>query len=189
MAELGESGDVHSGRGKKRGGVRAKKMSTRIDMTPMVDLGFLLVTFFILTTTMQKPKAMTVVMPDPVKDTAQQNKLRASEAMTLLLGKNDRIFYYYGQDSSGEGGPQMEVANYKSIRKILIDRNQFVMNLQQQKGWLVNGAANGVVVLIKPTDSSKYENTVNILDEMKITKIKSYAIVDATPEELENLPK
>src|SRR5437870_12175638 len=100
MAELEESGDVHKERGKKRGGVRAKKMSTRIDMTPMVDLGFLLVTFFILTTTMQKPKAMTVVMPDPTKDTTQQTKLRASEAMTVLLGSNDHIFYYFGQDSA-----------------------------------------------------------------------------------------
>src|SRR6185295_3152991 len=97
MAELGESGDVHSGRGKKRGGVRAKKMSTRIDMTPMVDLGFLLVTFFILTTTMSKPKAMQVVMPDKeVKNEEEKSKIRASEAMTILLGANDRIFYYYG---------------------------------------------------------------------------------------------
>jgi biopolymer transport protein ExbD len=185
MAELGESGDVHSGRGKKRGGVRAKKMSTRIDMTPMVDLGFLLVTFFILTTTMQKPKAMQVVMPEKTKDTTEQTKIRAPEAMTLILGGNDRIYYYYGQDSSSAGGPQMLVANYKNIRQLLIDRNQFVLSLEKQKGW----KENGVCVVIKPTDESKYKNTVDILDEMKVTKIKSYAIVDVTPEELVNLPK
>ena len=186
MAELGESGDVHTGKGKKRGGVRAKKASTRIDMTPMVDLGFLLVTFFILTTTMQKPKAMQVVMPDKT-DTVKkdQTKIRATEAMTMLLGGNDRIFYYFGQDSTAEGGPQIEVTNYKNIRKVLIDQNRLVTGLQQQNGWIVNG----VYVLIKPTDESKYENVVNILDEMKISQIKSYAIVDVTPQELEMIPK
>src|SRR6185295_15634371 len=109
MAELGESGDVHKGKGKKRGGVRAKKMSTRIDMTPMVDLGFLLVTFFILTTTMSKPKAMQIVMPDKeVKDSTQMSKVRESEAMTILLGSNDRVFYYYGIQE-----PQIQATNYK----------------------------------------------------------------------------
>src|ERR1051326_1950728 len=155
MAELEEGGDIHKGRGKKRGGVRAKKMSTRIDMTPMVDLGFLLVTFFILTTTMQKPKAMQVVMPEKTKDTTEQTKIRAPEAMTIILGGNDRIFYYFGQDSATAGGPQMLVANYKNIRQIIIDRNQFVLSLEKQKGW----KENGVIVVIKPTNDSKYKNT------------------------------
>jgi biopolymer transport protein ExbD len=189
MAELGESGDVHSGRGKKRGGVRAKKMSTRIDMTPMVDLGFLLVTFFILTTTMQKPKAMNVVMPDKEKDTTQQNKIRATEAMTVILGANDKIYYYFGQDSATKGGPQMQVTNFKNIRKIISDRNQVVLALQQQNHWDVKGEYMGVYVLIKPTDDSKYSNTVDILDEMKISHIRSFAIVDITPEELAEVPK
>lgn len=189
MAELGESGDVHSGRGKKRGGVRAKKMSTRIDMTPMVDLGFLLVTFFILTTTMQKPKAMTVVMPDTKKDTTNPNKIRASEAMTVILGGNDKIYYYFGQDSATKGGPQMLVTNFKDFRKIVTDRNQVVLALQHQNGWNVKGEYMGVYVLIKPTDISTYKNTVDILDEMKITHIRSFAILDITPEELSELPK
>lgn len=76
MAELGESGDVHSGKGKKRGGVRAKKISTRIDMTPMVDLGFCWL-LFILTTTMQKPKAMQVVMPDKADTTKKKKNQRS----------------------------------------------------------------------------------------------------------------
>ncbi|HYV95494.1 MAG TPA: biopolymer transporter ExbD [Chitinophagales bacterium] len=190
MAELGESGDVHSGRGKKRGGVRAKKLSTRIDMTPMVDLGFLLVTFFILTTTMQKPKAMQVGMPDKKDTTKKENKIRASEAMSLILGAEDKIYYYFGEDSASKGGPQMLVANYKDIRKILIDRNQFVLDLQHQNGWKnPKGEYMGVYVLIKPTNDSKYKNTVDILDEMKITQIKSYAILDVTQEELAEIPK
>ncbi len=182
MADLGEGGDVHSGKGKKRGGVRAKKLSTRIDMTPMVDLGFLLVTFFILTTTMQKPKAMQVVMPEKIKDTTKvdESKIRDSEAMTLLLGDKDKVFYYFGIED-----PKVEVTNFKNIRKILIDRYQFVLNLQRQNGW----KQNGVYVLIKPTNESKYNNLVDILDEMKITQIKSFAILDVTPQELEMIPK
>src|SRR6478735_8951065 len=138
MAELGESGDVHSGRGKKRGGVRAKKISTRIDMTPMVDLGFLLVTFFILTTTMQKPKAMQVVMPDKDTTNVDKTKIRASEAMILILGGNDKIYYYYPMDSAVGAGPQIEVANFKTIRKLIIDRNQLVHGIQTQHGWKDN---------------------------------------------------
>ncbi len=185
MAELQSGGDGH--KGKKRGGVRAKKMSTRIDMTPMVDLGFLLVTFFILTTTMSKPKAMQVVMPDKkVIDSTQMSKIRESEAMTILLGSNDRIFYYYGQSE-----PKVEVTYFTKIRKILIEKNKEVLALQQQNGWKPKTATeyNGVYIGIKPTDESKYENLVNMLDEMKIVGIKSYAIIDATPEELEMLPK
>lgn len=175
MAEL-EGGSEH--KGKKRGGVRAKKMSTRIDMTPMVDLGFLLVTFFILTTTMSKPKAMQVVMPD-TKEIKDTTKIRESEAMTILLGTNDRIFYYYGIE------PKVEVTYFPKVRKILIEKNKEILALQRQRGW----KENGVYIGIKPTDESKYENLVNMLDEMKICGIKSYAIIDATPEELEMIPK
>ena len=181
MAELQEGGDVQSHRGKKRGGVRAKKMSTRIDMTPMVDLGFLLVTFFILTTTMAKPKAMDVVMPDKdVKDSTEMSKIRASEAMTILLGPNDKIFYYYGIED-----PKVEVTNFNKIRKIIQDKNKEVLAIQQANGW----KQNGVYIGIKPTDESKYENLVNMLDEMKIIDVKSFAIIDPAPEELEMLPQ
>ena len=186
MAELQGGDDGH--KGKKRGGVRAKKMSTRIDMTPMVDLGFLLVTFFILTTTMSKPKAMQVVMPDKKeKNPENQTKIRASEVTTFLLGSNDRIFYYNGDTSA----PKIEVTYFSKVRKFIIDRNKEVLELQQRMGWKAKTAAeyNGVYVLIKPNDESKYENLVNFLDEMKITKIKSYAIIDATIEELAMLPK
>jgi len=181
MAELQEGGDVQKHRGKKRGGVRAKKMSTRIDMTPMVDLGFLLVTFFILTTTMSKPKAMQIVMPDKdVKDSTQMSKIRESEAMTILLGSNDKVFYYYGIQN-----PQIEVTNYKKIRDTLIARNNYVIGLEKANGW----DTKGVIVLIKPTDKSRYQNLVDMLDEMKATEIKSYAIVDVSPEELAMLPQ
>jgi biopolymer transport protein ExbD len=156
-------------------------MSTRIDMTPMVDLGFLLVTFFILTTTMAKPKAMQVVMPDTkIKDSTQMSKIRESEVLTIILDKNDRIVYYDSIEN-----PNMEITNFSKIRKIVIDKNKEVLAIQQQKKY----DEKGVIILIKPTDSSKYENLVNMLDEMKITQIKSYAIVSVSPEEIAMLPK
>ncbi|MCS6991711.1 MAG: biopolymer transporter ExbD [Chitinophagales bacterium] len=180
MAEMltGSEGAHH---GKKRGGVRAKKLSTRVDMTPMVDLAFLLVTFFILTTTMSKPKAMQVVMPEKdVKDTAQMSKIRESESMTILLGGNDRVYYYFGIEN-----PKVEVTNFTNIRKVIQQRNREVLALQQANGW----KPNGVYIGIKPTDKSRYQNLVDMLDEMKINDIKSYAIVDPTPEELAMLPE
>ncbi len=181
MAELTEAQEVHESRGKKRGGVRAKKLSTRIDMTPMVDLGFLLVTFFILTTTMAKPKAMQVVMPEKdVKDTAQMSKIRESESMTILLGSNDRLFYYFGVTD-----PKVEVSTFSTIRQKIIEKNNEVRQLQRQNGW----KENGVYIGIKPTEESRYQNVVDILDEMRICDIKSYAIIDPTAEELAMLPK
>jgi hypothetical protein len=126
---------------------------------------------------MQKPKAMQVVMPDKDTTNVDKTKIRASEAMILILGGNDKIYYYYPIDSTEGAGPQIEVSNFKNIRKLIIDRNQLVHGIQKQHGW----KDNGVYVLIKPTADSKYQNMVDMLDEMKITQIKSYAIVDITP--------
>src|SRR5690606_28792721 len=96
MAEIAESG---GGGHKKGSGVKkSKKLSTRVDLTPMVDLGFLLITFFMFTTTMSKPKAMSINMPDPdktIKD-EERNKVKESTAMTILLSKDHRVYYYEG---------------------------------------------------------------------------------------------
>ncbi|MBA3647170.1 MAG: biopolymer transporter ExbD [Chitinophagales bacterium] len=180
MAELEGKSESH---GKKKGGARSKKMSTRIDMTPMVDLAFLLVTFFMLTTTFSKPTAMEVVMPDKKKpqDTSE-TKVRESEAMTVIMDKNNRIYYYFGITN-----PQVQTSNYsaKGIRQALLDKDAEVRQEQAHVG----RDQNGVVVLIKPTNQARYQNLVDILDEMKIAHIKRYAIVDVTPDELTMLPQ
>ncbi|HXH19667.1 MAG TPA: biopolymer transporter ExbD, partial [Chitinophagales bacterium] len=113
------------GGGKKKGKkVRAKKMSTRIDFTPMVDLGFLLITFFMLTTTLSKPQTMEINMPEK-DNVTDPTKIKESTALTVILTANDKIYYYFGIPDS-VGGLQMETTDFdpkKGIRKLLLEKN------------------------------------------------------------------
>lgn len=173
MAEL----DTSSGGGKKGGKVRSKKASTRVDLTAMVDLAFLLITFFMLTTTLSKPKAMDVTMPDKDEKVVDQLPVAASRSMTLLLGANNKVEWFIGEP----GKTPPETTNYgkDGLRKVLIDKGQEV---QQTTG-------KYMVVLVKPSDKSTYKNLVDALDELKITKVQSLAIVDITAPELDLLKR
>ncbi|MCA8832184.1 ExbD/TolR family protein [Hymenobacter pini] len=165
MAEIQQQAD--SGKGGKK---RAKKMSTKIDMTPMVDLAFLLLTFFMLTTTFSKPTVMEVAMPvKPKPNDPEPPAIKESNALTVLLGENNKVYYYDGLLSASQK-PELKLSNYSAdgIRKVLLQRNR---NPQ-------------LVVLIKPVDKSNYKNMVDILDEMNITNTKKYALVNITkPDE------
>lgn len=167
MASIDSGGD---GGGHKKGpGVKkAKKMSTKVDMTPMVDLGFLLITFFIFTSTMSQPTAMNLFMPKDIDKPEEQNKVKESGAFTIMLGKNDVIYYYEGMDPSTEGN--FRSASFKTIRDELIRKRQ-------------NTNPEDLVVIIKPTSDATYKNTVDILDEMTINEIKRYAMVDISDVE------
>jgi biopolymer transport protein ExbD len=184
MAEM----DTSSGGGHKKGpGVKkSKKMSTRVDLTPMVDLGFLLITFFIFTTTMAKPKTMEINMPNTEKiDPADQTKIKASTVITVLLSKNHRIYYYEGLADNPEVPPDVKVTGFKSkdgIRDVIIGLKAKVESLKQQ-GAL--SAKDQATVLIKPDVNSTYADMVNILDEMSINDVRVYAIVDITPVDQE----
>jgi biopolymer transport protein ExbD len=181
MADLDTSSEGH---GKKKKGVRSKKVSTKIDMTPMVDLAFLLVTFFMLTTTFNKPNAMEVIMPEKPKpeDTASQTKVKASEALTVIVAQRNRIFYYKGISEN----PVVEQTNYSAngLRKVLLDFDTEVKSKQRAEG----KKEIGPVVLIKAIDDAQFGHMVDVLDEMKITGMQRYAIVDITPEEKNMLP-
>jgi biopolymer transport protein ExbD len=167
MASIDGGGD--SGGHKKGPGVKkAKKMSTRVDMTPMVDLGFLLITFFIFTTTMAQPTAMNLFMPKDVDKPEDQNKVKESGAFTILLGKQDIVYYYEGLDPASEGN--FRTATFKTIRDEIIRKKQ-------------NTKPDDLVIIIKPSEDATYKNTVDILDEMTISEIKRYAMVDISPVE------
>ncbi|MBK0379842.1 ExbD/TolR family protein [Mucilaginibacter segetis] len=173
MAEL----DTSSGGGSKGGKVRSKKVSTRVDLTAMVDLAFLLITFFMLTTTLSKPKAMDVTMPAKDEKTKDQLDVAASRSLTLLLGSDNKLEWYQGEP----GKSQPEVIGYgkDDLRKLLVEKGK---EIQQSYGKFM-------IVLIKPSDKAVYKNVVDALDEMNITKVESYAIVDITPQEIELLKR
>lgn len=152
------------GHHKKGPGVKkAKKLSTRVDLTPMVDLGFLLITFFIFTTTMSQPTAMRLTLPKDTDKPEEQNKAKESGALTLLLGKNHNVYYYEGQlkpDASNFQGSTM-----KQIRDVVMKKKR-------------STNAEDLVIVIKPGKESTYKDVVDILDEMKICDIARYALVD-----------
>ncbi|WP_431213742.1 ExbD/TolR family protein [Puia sp. P3] len=163
MAEM----DTSSGGGHKKGpGVKKrKKLSTRVDLTPMVDLGFLLITFFIFTTTMSQPTAMKLFLPKDVDKPEEQNKLKESAALTLMPSKANMVYYYEGLDPS-----KLQQSTFKGIRDIVLDKKR-------------RTDPKDFMVILKPTKDATYKNTVDVLDEMTIDGVKRYALVDITPDE------
>ncbi|HEV3251110.1 MAG TPA: biopolymer transporter ExbD [Puia sp.] len=159
--------DVPSGGGHKKGpGVKkGKKLSTRVDLTPMVDLGFLLITFFIFTTTMSQPTAMKLFLPKDVDKPEEQNKVNASAVLTIIPSKNDQIYYYEGDDPS-----KLQTSNFKAVRDVILDKER-------------RTDPKDFVVVLKPTQDASYKNTVDILDEMKIDNVKRFALVDVSAPE------
>jgi len=184
MAELDTSGGGHKkGPGVKKG----KKLSTRIDLTPMVDLGFLLITFFMFTTTLAKPKTMEINMPykdEHMKD-EEKNKIKNSVALTILLSKSHRIYYYEGIGDNPELAPDIKVTTFassKGIRDVIINKKKTVDGMKRS-GALT--AKDETTVLIKPDSTSTYSDLVNMLDEMNINDVKVYAIIEITELERE----
>ena len=179
---------------KKGPGVKkAKKLSTRVDMTPMVDLGFLLITFFIFTTTMTSPTAMSLFMPKDTEKEEEQNKAKESGALTIMLGKDNAVYYYEGQllpDASN-----FKNTTFKGIRQVIIDKKKSVManhvhDASCEKVWAEHNGdktsclARDLVVVIKPHTTANYKNAVDILDEMTINGVKRFAMVSLFPDEI-----
>jgi biopolymer transport protein ExbD len=181
---------------------RAKKHPSEIDMTPMVDLMCLLITFFMLTTAFAKPKVMVITMPDKDKDQEQKDQPKISEARTLniLLSANDEVFYYKGQPAPKKPMPVVVQSDFSKdgVRKMLLDWNRDLFTkITEYRDKRLTGEIivadstfdntikqmklddkKGPIVLIKADTSAKYRDIVNIIDEMAICNIASYAIVD-----------
>lgn len=197
MAEIIDGG----GGGGKHQKKKAKKGVVRMDMTPMVDLAFLLLTFFILATSLSKPKALEIIYPKEVEDKDQKTKLQADLATTLLIGEEDEHLFYY----SGEFKPDTTVLIHvdfskDGLRKVLIDKNNRIndrVNALKEK--LETGEVNDTTykvafseivndslapfVIVKTIPKSKYRNVVNAMDELNITNIRKRAIMDMAETE------
>jgi biopolymer transport protein ExbD len=159
MAEIDTSGGGH----KKGPGVKkSKKLSTRVDLTPMVDLGFLLITFFVFTTTMSQSTAMNMNEP----------KEKNSGAMTILLGKGNQVYYYFGQLEADKISEEFKSTSFKEIRKLILDKKKAT-------------PIDDLMYIIKSDSTSTFANSIDILDEMSISAVPPghYAEVDITPTE------
>ncbi len=160
MAEISQA---DSGKGGKK---RSKKQSTKIDMTPMVDLGFLLITFFMLTTTLQKPQTMQLNMPDDT-DKKETMPLKMSESITVTPQEGGRLYWYQGV--STDPATKVEATNYsdKGLRQVLLEQKAKI--------------GDKFTIVLKPMKKSNYKNVVDILDEFAITGCERYAIVGIAP--------
>ena len=212
MAEI-----IQEEKGKKGGKRRARKHSTHIDMTPMVDLMCLLITFFMLTTAFSKPKVMVITMPEKNNEKKPENQPQISAARTLniLLTDDHKVYYYVGMaDPKKPPLPTLVPTDFSKdgIRKVLLDKNrELFTKIAEYRDKRLTGKLvvadttadnaikqfkkddkKGPIVLIKADDKAKYKDVVNAIDEMAICNIASYAVVDPSPVELDlikNAPK
>lgn len=154
-----------------------KKANLRIDMTPMVDLGFLLISFFVITTELSRPRAMDLFMPAD----GPPMELGKSNAMTILLDKDNTLLCYYGDWKTALATGMISRITYageNSIRdQIIIKQKQLASNPKFKEG------KDGLMLLIKATNNASYENLVDVLDETAINAVKKYAVVKISPEE------
>ena len=193
MAEL----QTNEGGGKKKGGgSKQKKMSVHVDFTPMVDMNMLLITFFMLCTSLSKPQTMEINMPSNDKKIteADKSKVKASMATTLLLTGGDSVFYFSGEPDYKDYN-SLKQTSYKAdgIRALLLKKNAKAVSeinvLKQQKldlkitqeqftkqASVIKNGKNTPIVIIKATDKATYKNLIDALDEMQICNIGVYVI-------------
>lgn len=170
------NGNGNSGKIKRAGVERVLRHSLKVDMTPMVDLGFLLITFFVMTAELAKPTTMPLYMPAD----GPPSPLGDSNALTILIAE-DKMYYYNGD---WEKAVQTETI-YKTsftgsadLRSIIGDKQRLLDSTQRHKE-----GRDGLMMLIKPGHTAAYESVVDVLDEATISRVKKYAIVKLTEEE------
>ena len=192
------SAEVQESSGKKRGKGKQKKMTVRVDFTPMVDMNMLLITFFMLCTTLSKPQTMEISMPSNDKDITEQQKsmVKASQAITLLLGADNKLYYYEGEPNYRDYTSLKETTyGANGLRAVLLQKKAAAVNqmraMKQQKLDLeitddeykkkvseIKSGKDTPTVIIKATDDASYMNLIDALDEMQICNIGKYVITD-----------
>ena len=158
-----------------------KKQILRIDMTPMVDLGFLLITFFVFTTTISAPMVTDLYMP---RDNSVTNPPTLPEnlALTLLLDDNNKVYYYHGDFTKAIKANNIFETGYSTtfgLGKIMRQKQKDI----DASGKFTEGR-KGLMLLIKPGSKSVYKNVIDALDEAVINDVKKYAILEPDENEL-----
>lgn len=201
MAQIQESGGGGHGKGGKK---RAKKSSTHVDMTPMVDLAFLLLTFFVLTSTFSKPKVLRMIFPEKLDKIDNVKAPEVKDGLTLLLTDKDKIYYYRG---SLKPTTKLIPIDYTrtGLRKVLVDYNsdmllklqdiQKRMNKVDEKDTAAKRklddevlqvqTASKQIVLVKNDEGATYRNMIDVMDEFMITQIAKYFVIDEGMAKLE----
>ncbi|MBL7893188.1 MAG: biopolymer transporter ExbD [Bacteroidia bacterium] len=205
MAEVntGDGGGGHGKHEKKR----AKKMSTRIDMTPMVDLAFLLLTFFVLTSTFNKAKTMEINFPADPKD--KKDLMKINNALTFLMTDDNKVYYYtdefYPKDNpKGKPATTLIKTDFSKdgVRKVLLEKNkptrealekledkfkkkEIADTTYKRMARDEKSKKAALTVLLKADDKATYKNMIDLIDELNITQVGKYAVVDLMPAELE----
>ncbi len=170
MAEI-----IQSSNRKKIGVAKLNKASLKVDLTPMVDLGFLLISFFVFTTTLSQPKALMLKVPND-KNIKDSSKAPVSKTLNLILGANNTVFSYNGND-------------IKNIKFLHDDQLRLAILTKKEELLKKFGSDSDIVLLIKPTNDASYKDVINALNEMLICNIKTYVLMDATNDELQAIKK
>lgn len=206
MARTDTSEDAAK-KGKTKKG-KPKKENLRVDFTPMVDMNMLLITFFMLVSTLSKPQVMDIAMPsDQAIEEALAPKVKESKTITLLLGGEDKVYYFSGRidESAYNDYTVLKETDYSSntsnegLRGILLERNMDAVNRMRElklervekgnkmseeefieRSREIKGDVDALTVIIKPMATSNYKNLVDALDEMQICSVGKYAILDIT---------
>lgn len=177
MAEL----TIQTGRSRKPGGRRSKKLSTLVDLTPMVDLGFLLITFFIVTTTWSLPHVTALRMPA----NGDNSEIGNNAVLTVVPLSDNKVFYYHGEVGRALKEGHFGITGYSMTGGIgdIIRAKQAAMDRSYK------GGRKEMMLLLKPSPEASYKNVVNLLDETLINQVTRYALVDLTPGEEQELMK
>ncbi|MFB9080346.1 ExbD/TolR family protein [Flavobacterium procerum] len=163
--------------------VRSRKLNSRVDLTAMVSVSFLLIIFFMVVGELSKPKIMDIALPDNDWGCGRSygcSKGVEERVITVMLDENDKIIMYWGLFDYPQFTLKKMEYGKNGIRKELKEKQKAILEYSASTGRPNRGA----IVIIKPSKKSNFKNLVDILDEMAIAKIDTYSIVnDFTPEE------